>query len=68
MEGLCPCGHEPTGSIVGPTSELVSVLPVTLDLILKMYEGPSNENQRPAIKHVPYKAGNTVAMYWFCHL
>ena len=22
MEGLCPCGHEPTGSIV-PVSELV---------------------------------------------
>ena len=25
MEGLCPCGHEPTGSIV-PVSELVSFI------------------------------------------
>ena len=24
MEGLCPCGHEPTGSIV-PVSSLVSL-------------------------------------------
>ena len=25
MEGLCPCGHEPTGSIV-PVSELVTYM------------------------------------------
>ena len=28
MEGLCPCGHEPTGSIV-PVSELVSSYAIT---------------------------------------
>ena len=27
MEGLCPCGHEPTGSIV-PVSELVIVIAI----------------------------------------
>ena len=31
MEGLCPCGHEPTGSIV-PVSELVR--PTTYSLCL----------------------------------
>ena len=47
MEGLCPCGHEPTGSIV-PVSWLVSSGILTTDETLKLIS--AFERIRPLLR------------------
>ena len=34
MEGLCPCGHEPTGSIV-PVSQSGVIITITIMYVIK---------------------------------